>query len=115
MAGRPVHGRWTGRDIWLLSPTETPQVRASGEEVVHGMDAGVGGADVDGGGVAAGAEVLLGGGVADQDPRTRTVEGAALCGTKQRIKLCAFNGERESMKEPALIAVTLGACLDGPH
>ena len=50
-----------------------------------------------------------------REPETRTIEGAAPCGTEQRIKLCAFHGERESMRESALIAVTLGECLDGPR
>src|SRR5580658_7353801 len=48
-------------------------------------------------------------------PEIRTIEGAALCDAGQRIKLCAFHGERASMSEHALIVVTPGACLDGPH
>jgi hypothetical protein len=47
--------------------------------------------------------------------QARTIEDTALCGTEQRTKKCAFHGERESMTEPALIVVTLGACLDGPR
>jgi hypothetical protein len=50
-----------------------------------------------------------------REPETRTIEGAAACGTEQRIKLCAFHGERESMRESAPIVVTLGECLDGPR
>jgi hypothetical protein len=50
-----------------------------------------------------------------REPETRTIEGAAPCGTEQRIKLCAFHGERESMRESALIVVTLGECLEGPR
>jgi hypothetical protein len=52
-----------------------------------------------------------------REPGTRTIEGAAVCGTRteDRGMRIQFHCERESMREPALIVVTLGACPDGPH
>jgi hypothetical protein len=46
-------------------------------------------------------------------PQRRARTDAGRCGTDQRTKM-HIHGERENMREPALIAVTLGACLDGP-
>jgi hypothetical protein len=50
-----------------------------------------------------------------REPETRNIEDAGRRGAEQRTKKCTFHGERENMREPALIVVTLGACLDGPR
>ena len=57
-----------------------------------------------------------------EKPETRTIEGPARRATgtappgrlsRTEGRLCAFDGERDSMREPAMTAVTPGACLNG--